>query len=120
PLLLVPVVSPTPRSGRAITARVRPDPGLFVSAGRGYDRASLPDVSREPGSVPMTALALDDVRVLDLTHHLCGPYATKLLADYGADVIKIERPGTGDLARRLGPYKGDAPDPEQSGIFAYL
>jgi crotonobetainyl-CoA:carnitine CoA-transferase CaiB-like acyl-CoA transferase len=68
----------------------------------------------------MTGMALDDVRVLDLTHHLCGPYATKLLADFGADVIKIERPGEGDLARRLGPFRGDEPHPEKSGIFAWL
>lgn len=68
----------------------------------------------------MAGMALDGFRVLDLTHHLCGPYATKLLADYGADVIKIERPGTGDLARRLGPFKDDDPHPEKSGIFAYL
>ena len=68
----------------------------------------------------MTDLALEGVRVLDLTQHLCGPYATKLLADFGADVIKIERPGTGDLARRLGPFKDDDPHPEKSGIFAYL
>ena len=68
----------------------------------------------------MPGLALEDVRVLDLTHHLCGPYATKLLADYGADVIKIERRGAGDLARRLGPFKDDDPHPEKSGIFAYL
>jgi CoA:oxalate CoA-transferase len=59
-------------------------------------------------------------RVLDLTQHLCGPYCTKLLADYGADVIKIEPPGDGDLARRLGPFKGDEPHPEKSGTFAYL
>ena len=64
----------------------------------------------------MTDLALEGVRVLDLSHHLCGPYATKLLADFGADVIKIERPGTGDLARRLGPFKDDDPHPEKSGI----
>lgn len=68
----------------------------------------------------MPGLALDDVRVLDLTHHICGPYATKLLADFGADVIKIERPGKGDLARGLGPFAGDAPHPEQSGLFAWL
>jgi crotonobetainyl-CoA:carnitine CoA-transferase CaiB-like acyl-CoA transferase len=68
----------------------------------------------------MTDLAIEGVRVLDLTHHLCGPYATKLLADFGADVIKIERPGAGDLARRLGPFKDDDPHPEKSGIFAYL
>jgi crotonobetainyl-CoA:carnitine CoA-transferase CaiB-like acyl-CoA transferase len=67
----------------------------------------------------MPNLALDGLRVLDLTQHLCGPYCTKLLADYGADVIKIERPG-GDIARRLGPFKDDDPDPEKSGTFAYL
>ncbi len=68
----------------------------------------------------MAGLALDDVRVLDLTHHLCGPYATKLLADFGADVIKIERPGTGDIARMLNPFKDDERHPEKSGIFAWL
>ena len=68
----------------------------------------------------MPGLALDDIRVLDLTHHLCGPYTTKLLADYGADVIKVERPGDGDIARRLGPFKGDVPHAERSGTFAYL
>jgi crotonobetainyl-CoA:carnitine CoA-transferase CaiB-like acyl-CoA transferase len=68
----------------------------------------------------MAKLALEGFRVLDLTQYLCGPYATKLLADFGADVIKIERPGTGDPARRLGPFQGDAPHPEKSGIFAYL
>lgn len=67
----------------------------------------------------MPDTALDGFCVLDLTQHLCGPYCTKLLADYGADVIKIERPG-GDIARRLGPFKDDDPDPEKSGTFAYL
>ena len=47
---------------------------------------------------------LSDVTVLDLTQHLAGPYGTKLFADFGADVIKIERPG-GDPARKLGPFK---------------
>ena len=53
--------------------------------------------------------ALSDVKVLDLTHHISGPYCTKLLADYGADVIKVEKPGTGDPARRMGPFLGDDP-----------
>lgn len=60
-----------------------------------------------------------DIRVLDLTQGIAGPYATKLLADYGADVIKVEPPG-GDFTRRLGPYRGDAPHPERSGTFAYF
>ena len=64
--------------------------------------------------------ALSDMRVLDLTHHIAGPYCTKLLGDYGADVIKVERPGEGDSARRLGPFLGDIPHPEKSGLFLHL
>lgn len=63
--------------------------------------------------------ALDNVRVLDLTHHIAGPYATRLFADFGADVIKIERPG-GDIARRLPPFKDGIEHPERSGTFFYL
>jgi crotonobetainyl-CoA:carnitine CoA-transferase CaiB-like acyl-CoA transferase len=52
--------------------------------------------------------ALDDVTVLDLSHALAGPFASTMLADYGADVIKIETPGAGDMARAWGPpfYEG--------------
>ena len=64
--------------------------------------------------------ALSDLRVLDFTHYIAGPYATKLLADYGADVLKVERPGSGDGARRIGPFPDDAPHPEKSGMFLHL
>ena len=64
--------------------------------------------------------ALSDLRVLDFTHYVAGPYAAKLLADYGADVIKVERPGLGDGARRMGPFPDDVPHPEKSGTFLLL
>jgi len=64
--------------------------------------------------------ALSNVRVLDLTHYIAGPYCTKLLADYGAEVIKVEKPGEGDGARRLGPFLKDEPHLEKSGLFLYL
>jgi crotonobetainyl-CoA:carnitine CoA-transferase CaiB-like acyl-CoA transferase len=63
---------------------------------------------------------LAGVRVIDLTHHIAGPNATKLLADYGADVIKIERPDGGDPARRMAPFLRDEPHIEKSGLFLHL
>lgn len=50
---------------------------------------------------------LAGIRVLDLTRLLPGAYATLLLSDLGADVVKIEQPGTGDYMRTLGPRAGD-------------
>jgi crotonobetainyl-CoA:carnitine CoA-transferase CaiB-like acyl-CoA transferase len=64
--------------------------------------------------------ALSDIKVLDLTHYIAGPYCTKLLADYGADVIKVEKPDKGDPARRMKPFLGDAPHSEKSGLFLHL
>lgn len=50
---------------------------------------------------------LEGIRVLDLTRILAGPYATMILRDLGAEVIKIEQPETGDEARDFGPFKND-------------
>jgi len=68
----------------------------------------------------MAQMALSDITVLDFTHWIAGPYCAKLLADYGADVVKVERPGIGDAARAMGPFPNDEPHPEKSGTFLHL
>ncbi|MSQ26119.1 MAG: CoA transferase [Dehalococcoidia bacterium] len=68
----------------------------------------------------MTDGALAGLRVLELGDFIAAPLCAKLLADLGAEVVKIEPAGTGDMARRFGPFPGDVPHPEKSGLFAYL
>jgi crotonobetainyl-CoA:carnitine CoA-transferase CaiB-like acyl-CoA transferase len=63
---------------------------------------------------------LGHIRVVELGELVAGPYAAKLLADLGAEVVKVEPPGLGDPARRRGPFPGDGPDQEQSGLFLYM
>jgi crotonobetainyl-CoA:carnitine CoA-transferase CaiB-like acyl-CoA transferase len=63
---------------------------------------------------------LEGWRVLDLTQGIAGPYVTKLYSDYGADVVKVEHAGAGDPARRIGPFPGDNPHAEKSGMFLTL
>lgn len=64
--------------------------------------------------------ALAGVKILECCNLVTGPYCTKLLADLGAEVVKIEEPGSGDEARRRGPFKNDIPHPERSGLFIFL
>ena len=66
---------------------------------------------------PMEQVALGGMRVLELADE-SGVYCGKLLADMGADVIKIERPG-GDPTREIPPFWGDRPHPERSFFFLY-
>ena len=68
----------------------------------------------------MPDTALSDVRVLDLSDNIAGAYCAQLLASCGADVIKIEPPLHGDPARASGPFPGDLPDQEKSGLFMHL
>jgi crotonobetainyl-CoA:carnitine CoA-transferase CaiB-like acyl-CoA transferase len=64
-------------------------------------------------------MALDGMRVIEAGGGAATAYATKLLADLGADVIKVEPP-EGDETRRMGPHPGNVPHPEKSGLFLYL
>ncbi len=52
----------------------------------------------------MNQAALEGIRILDFSHVYQGPVGTQILADYGADVIKVERPGSGDWSRAWGPF----------------
>ena len=64
--------------------------------------------------------ALSDVKIVELGELVAAPYASKLMADMGAEVIKIERPGVGDRARTRGPFPKDDAHPDKSGLFLYL
>jgi crotonobetainyl-CoA:carnitine CoA-transferase CaiB-like acyl-CoA transferase len=68
----------------------------------------------------MVEAALAGVKVLEYCEMVSGPYCAKLLADLGAEVIKIEKPGIGDEARRRGPFLNNIGHPERSGLFLYL
>ncbi len=63
---------------------------------------------------------LAGLSVLELGQMVAAPYCGKLLADLGADVLKVEEPRLGDPARRRGPFPNDLPHPERSGLFLYL
>ena len=64
--------------------------------------------------------ALSDLRVIDLSTDVAGPLCTKMFADFGADVIKVESPLGNDEGRNLGPFANGENDPEASGMFLYL
>lgn len=71
-------------------------------------------------SSSQTAGSLAGLRVLDLSRILAGPTCTQLLADLGADVIKVERPGAGDDTRSWGPPFVPGADGEDSDLSAYF
>ena len=68
----------------------------------------------------MTIRFLEGMRVIELGSQFSSPFCSKLLADYGADVVKIEKPNSGDSARRHGPFVGNVAHQEKSIPFLYL
>lgn len=68
----------------------------------------------------MVKQALSDVKILEFSEFISGPYCGKLLSNTGAQVIKVEKPGSGDQARNWGPFPDNLPHPEKSGLFLFL
>ena len=64
--------------------------------------------------------ALKGIRVIELGDYISAPFCARLLADLGAEVIKVEAPDRGDTARRNGPFPNDEPNAEASGLFLFL
>lgn len=68
----------------------------------------------------MAKQALAGLKVVELGDLVSAPYATKLMADLGAEVIKVEEPRYGDLSRNYGPFSEGQPGVERSGVYQYL
>src|SRR5579862_1787516 len=68
----------------------------------------------------MADQALAGLRIVECGHMVAAAYATKLMADMGAEVTKVEPPRGGDRSRLRGPFPGGTADAEKSGLFLYL
>jgi len=68
----------------------------------------------------MTTQLLSGLKVVEFGNFISAAHCTKLMADLGAEVIKVEDPIKGDESRRYGPFPGDIPNIERSGLFLYL
>ncbi len=59
----------------------------------------------------MVEQALSGLRVIEYGNFISVPYCTKLLTDLGAEVIRVEKPMTGDISRKIAPFVNDIPHP---------
>ena len=75
---------------------------------------------RAPAAPGLHGKVLHGLKVIEISQMVAGPYTAKVLADMGADVLKIEPPLGGDQARRTGPFLNDTPHEEGSVLFLYL
>ena len=75
--------------------------------------------STQSQQAPLTHGPLDGVKALDLSEDIAGSFCGRLLADYGAEVLKLEPP-TGVSLRRMGPFFGDDPHPEKSLFYLLM
>ena len=81
----------------------------------------MPSTSATPPSVPdpnQSPSALEGIRVVEWGEMVSAPFCAKVLAELGADVVKVEPP-EGDAARRAGPFPGGHPHPERSGLYLF-
>ncbi len=90
--------------------------GELASAAQTRPRieATGADVSAQ---APSTARPLENVKVLDFMWAMAGPAAARVLADYGADIIRVESETRLEVARSLQPFRDDIGDPEYSALY---
>lgn len=91
-------------------------PGALAQPSTGIDNRAFFERLRE---VSLTG-PLAGIKVVDLSRVLAGPWCSQLLGDYGAEIIKIERPGTGDDTRHWGPPWAPGSDGRATGESAYF
>jgi crotonobetainyl-CoA:carnitine CoA-transferase CaiB-like acyl-CoA transferase len=105
-------MSRTPLVTRSVAPKLGDDPGPPQN-----EKGDIQNFSDQKSECPLFRRVLDGVRVLDFTHVVAGPLATRILADHGAEVIKVERTVTLDLGERRGGFYGNLNRGKQSLIL---